>query len=405
MQGIAHLFACPSTLKHLIHKHADAIAVVEKKNSEYRYTYVNETMNHFHHHLKGSRLEDVHDSDELKILIRFFEVADRRESPVTVTLSSRELMIHSLIPAQVYLLVEQVYSNNDQRNFQSMVDLSPDAIFVHDESHRILYVNDAGVKLLEAKSKSDLLGLSVNGFIQDEQELEVKQRLQKIFADEFASPTPLERKVKQMNGRIIEVELHGSKVQFDGKAAIQTICRNITDRRIRQERLEEMAYYDQLTKVSNRRYFFDQLQIELDAIKDRSSILSLLFIDMDNFKEINDQYGHQIGDDVLVIFTKRVQQMLRETDTFSRLGGDEFVVLLTNLHSSEDAEKIASRIMNKITQSISVQGQQLSISVSIGIAICPDHGLNRDTLLTKADQALYEAKKKGRKCVKVYQDE
>jgi diguanylate cyclase (GGDEF)-like protein len=191
-------------------------------------------------------------------------------------------------------------------------------------------------------------------------------------------------------------------IDYPRSEAVQVVCRNITERKERLNQLEEMAYYDQLTNISNRRCFFQQLQIELEEAEENQSILSVLFIDLDNFKEINDRFGHQTGDEVLVIFTKRVKQMLRSTDTFSRLGGDEFVVLLSNLRSAKDPQTIANRMMERITQRLSIDGQTLYISVSIGIASYPEQGTSREMLLTNADQALYEAKKKGRKCVEVY---
>lgn len=144
---------------------------------------------------------------------------------------------------------------------------------------------------------------------------------------------------------------------------------------------------------------------ELEQAEEDQSMLALLFIDLDNFKQINDRYGHQIGDEILVIFTKRVKQKLRDSDTLSRLGGDEFVILLTSITSGDQPNKVADRIMNSITKPIFKEGRAIHISASIGISIYPDHGRDRNDLMTRADRALYDAKERGRSRISVSTEE
>lgn len=402
MQGIAQLLNTPSLLEEWLHSLNVPIGIIEKNNHTYTYTYMNQTMKRVCIGAVGDALVHVHSEEERRILELALQKSE--ETGIYEGYSRpHSLKIHA-IGKRAFLVQWSLdeASTNSLENYRSIVDNSMDSIVVHDENDQIVYVNPAGVHLMGATHESECLGLNVMGLIQDEPESSVQKRLRRILDKDMDTSAPLERKIKRIDGSIIEVELTGSRVVFDGKPAIQTVCRNISERRKKQSRLEEMAYYDQLTQVSNRRYFFNKLQMELEAVDVKHTILSVLFIDLDNFKDINDQYGHKVGDDVLVIFTKRVQQMLRDTDTFSRMGGDEFVVLLTNLHSKEAPAQVAERMIERIKQPIFIDDKELHISVSIGIAMYPDHGTTKETLLTRADHALYEAKNNGRKCVEVY---
>ncbi|MCA0971223.1 sensor domain-containing diguanylate cyclase [Halobacillus litoralis] len=405
MQGIANLLNAPSMLEEWLNSLDLAIGIVEQNGGSFTYTYVNQKLKKSHSTAVGKSIDEVYRKEEKEYLLTALEQAEKNGHHEVTISRPGWLQVYAIPSTSSYLLQwnHPRTSETQTGNYQSMVDQNTDSIFVHDEEDRIVFVNPAGVQLVGAESCGECIGMSVHGFIQDEPQSDVQNRLDRVFESEFSILPPIERKIKRFDGRVIEVELTGSKVIFDGKPAIQTICRVISERRRKQNRLEEMAYYDQLTQVSNRRYFFKKLQLELQEIDQTDSLLSVLFIDLDNFKDINDQYGHKIGDDVLVIFTKRIKQMLRETDTFSRLGGDEFVVLLTDFQAASVPEQVAERMIERIQQPIVLNGHELQISVSIGIAIYPDHGVTKDILLTRADQALYEAKNNGRKCVEVYQ--
>ncbi|WP_079477746.1 sensor domain-containing diguanylate cyclase [Halobacillus salinus] len=403
MQGIAHLLNTPSLLEEWLHAVDLPIGIVEQEEHFYTYTYMNKTMQRVTSRSAGLLITGVHNETEASMLEEGLHKALQTGCFEHAT-PPFLFKIYAIPTTGSFLIQFQRDGLRKQKleNYESIVHNSLESIFIHDKNGHIVYLNPAAVALLGAKNTSECIGRSVRGLIQDEPESDVQKRLRLILESKWSKTAPIERKIKRVDGEVIEVELTGSKVTFDGKPAVQTVCRNISERRRKQSRLEEMAYYDQLTQVSNRRYFFEQLKSELEACEEADTILSVLFIDLDNFKDINDQHGHHVGDDVLIIFTKRVKQMLRETDTFSRLGGDEFVVLLTNLHSTNAPEQVAERMIERITQPIVVGGKELHISVSIGIAMYPGHGTTRDNLLAKADQALYEAKNNGRKCVSVY---
>ena len=161
--------------------------------------------------------------------------------------------------------------------------------------------------------------------------------------------------------------------------------------------IESMAYHDCLTEVYNRRFFYTLAEKYIESAKREQSILGLMFIDINNFKFINDSYGHEAGDKALVQVAKILSQVSRKNDTGARYGGDEFLILLPNLLSPQNFKIIASRIHEHPERFIKLRGEEIELSFSIGISHFPDDGDSIDQLICKADQSMYAAKsrKKG----------
>jgi diguanylate cyclase (GGDEF)-like protein len=163
------------------------------------------------------------------------------------------------------------------------------------------------------------------------------------------------------------------------------------------ETLAHQASHDSLTGLPNRAFFEGRLMRALRNANRLNERVAVLFLDSDRFKEINDNFGHAAGDAVLVAVAKRVRAQLREEDLVARLGGDEFAVLLTPLHKTEDAERIADKIIASMDAPIVLPGDHQTLtSLSIGIAVYPDHGVTPGTLLNAADEAMYQAKRLAR---------
>ncbi|VVP70633.1 Diguanylate cyclase DgcN [Pseudomonas fluorescens] len=163
------------------------------------------------------------------------------------------------------------------------------------------------------------------------------------------------------------------------------------------ETLAHKANHDSLTGLPNRAFFEGRLMRALRSANKLNERVAVLFLDSDRFKEINDSFGHAAGDAVLVAVANRVRAQLREEDLVARLGGDEFAVLLTPLHKTEDAERIADKIIASMEEPIALPGtSEVLTSLSIGIAVYPDHGATPGTLLNAADGAMYQAKRLAR---------
>jgi diguanylate cyclase (GGDEF)-like protein/PAS domain S-box-containing protein len=184
----------------------------------------------------------------------------------------------------------------------------------------------------------------------------------------------------------------------DGHGAITgviAIAENVSERD-RARSLEEAAYKDPVTGMPNRRLFDDRLVGSVDATRRRSDTFAVLYIDLDDFKAINDSHGHHVGDAVLTAVGLRLRVCVRETDTVARLGGDEFGVLLSSLESSGYAEEVAERILATLRQPLVAADRMFFVRASIGISKFPDDGPDATALQRKADAAMYRAKQKGK---------
>lgn len=162
----------------------------------------------------------------------------------------------------------------------------------------------------------------------------------------------------------------------------------------------QLALYDALTGLPNRKLITERLTHAIARAKRNHAHLALLFIDLDKFKPVNDEYGHAIGDLLLKDVARRLQGCMRESDTVARLGGDEFVALLTEVSEKHNAEIAATKVLHALTQPFNIAGHHIEIAASIGVAIYPEHGEDQNMLLKSADMAMYDAKNSGRSMVR-----
>ena len=180
---------------------------------------------------------------------------------------------------------------------------------------------------------------------------------------------------------------------------LMAICQDVTARRAAEEHATHLSQHDGLTGLPNRSLLRDRLQrTVLQAVRDRSR-LALLFIDLDRFKEVNDSLGHEAGDDLLRLVAQRLKQAVRDSDTVGRLGGDEFVVLLPQLHSADEARRVADKLLQTMQAPFSLRNTPVTVSASIGVSLYPDDGQDGDELMRHADSAMYRAKGSGRDAV------
>jgi diguanylate cyclase (GGDEF)-like protein len=183
---------------------------------------------------------------------------------------------------------------------------------------------------------------------------------------------------------------------------IRSYLFDITERKRAQEKLQYQAFHDSLTNLPNRAFFNEQLAIALANAKRNRNLMAVMFLDLDGFKNINDTFGHAIGDRLLQSFAKRLSACLRGGDTLSRWGGDEFTILLPQIRSAEDTIRLAQRILNELKQPFEISENQPYVKSSIGIALYPQDGQDAETLVKHADAALYRAKEQGRDRYRFY---
>ena len=200
-----------------------------------------------------------------------------------------------------------------------------------------------------------------------------------------------------------ELDMPHGKIYYEARIShlpeyeqIVAIVRDISEQHNSAEAIRRHAYYDALTSLPNRFLALDRLSQLLNEAKRNNEKIGILFIDLDDFKKINDTLGHEIGDKLLVQSSSRLTEGVREEDTVGRLGGDEFVILLRHLNESKNALNITENLLKAFRESFKIDGRELLVTLSVGIAIYPDNGNSTSELLRNADIAMYQAKDLGR---------
>jgi diguanylate cyclase (GGDEF)-like protein/PAS domain S-box-containing protein len=207
--------------------------------------------------------------------------------------------------------------------------------------------------------------------------------------------------IQRNNGaglRYVDARVSGILDSRRGVVGFVLMLSDVTDQKRAEDTIRYMAYHDMLTKLPNRTLFMERLELELARARRNASILGLMLLDLDRFKEINDSLGHSIGDELLKALAQRLTGLLRATDTVARLGGDEFLFLLPDIHAREDAGVIADKLLTALAAPLQVDNHELRVTGSIGVAVYPEDGRTQDELVKNADRAMYRAKERGKNC-------
>jgi diguanylate cyclase (GGDEF)-like protein/PAS domain S-box-containing protein len=201
---------------------------------------------------------------------------------------------------------------------------------------------------------------------------------------------------RRKNGEVFPAEVQLSAFEYGNERVLQATVRDITERKQAEERMHYLAHYDTLTSLPNRILFMDRLDQEIRKANRSGVALTLLYVDLDQFKEVNDTLGHYVGDALLVEAARRIVSCVRNSDTVARLGGDEFTVILPGVADTSRVGRVAQIIIAALTEPFQVGGETVYISASIGITAYPSDAADAESLLKNADQAMYVAKNGGR---------
>jgi len=306
---------------------------------------------------------------------------------------------------QLNMLQQQIQQSlyASQNILQAFMDNSPAIIYIKDREGKFLQVNReferfAGLRNEEiiGKTGSTLFSLLLEEPFSkyDHEVLENSQSKQYEETLEFAEGAQVFLSIKfPLNS------LDGSNFAICG------ISTEITERKRVEAELEHLAAYDMLTDLPNRSLFMGLLSKTLSCRRQRKFCHALLFIDLDNFKNVNDSLGHYFGDELLKGVAKRLLKCIRNEDTVSRIGGDEFVILLQGINNHSDAADVSNKIIAALESPFEIESKSINTSASIGIVIFPDNGTTAETLLRKADTAMYHAKSCGRNTFQFYNEE
>ncbi len=281
------------------------------------------------------------------------------------------------------------------------------AITITDPQHIILQVNKAFTEVT-GYSKNEVIGQPISILQSGRQSKTFYKKMWKNLNETGQWDGEIWNKRK--NGEIYPQWLTITRV-CDNEGKVTHFIGNFTDiteRKKAEEQIQYQAHYDSLTNLANRRLLQDRLKTAIAASQRHNWIGAILFLDLDHFKNINDSFGHPVGDALLVEVAQRLKNSVREEDTVARLGGDEFIVMLCQLSDKVDeaenkAEHLAQVIIENLTKQVNIESHQLHISTSIGITLFSDMNNNSDDILKYADLALYQAKNSGRNTYKIFE--
>jgi len=277
------------------------------------------------------------------------------------------------------------------------IDLEGKITFANPKSCELL---DIDYKALISSNLQDFFVFEVNEVLADtdEKNNDVSWKTSKIITSENSFNLSSNERWKTAKGEKFYVEYTSDEAVNSQGHVIGgvVVFQNITQRKKTEQKLHYLANYDSLTDLSNRAYFYDSLNKAILRTKRSNLTLAVLFIDLDHFKFVNDQYGHDAGDALLQYVSIMLRTSVREGDLVARLGGDEFAIILYDIDNSMGVVKVAEKILSKVSEPVDIEGIKLNVSVSIGIAHYEEDTMDIDDLLKAADTAMYGAKTNGR---------
>jgi diguanylate cyclase (GGDEF)-like protein/PAS domain S-box-containing protein len=273
--------------------------------------------------------------------------------------------------------------------YKSVIEGSREGIVVT-QDFKIIFANPYFCEISGYRLE-ELSNISIEHYFHEEDRQRVMENHTKRIAKQKAENRYNVRFLTK-SGETIWVEISGALIFWGEKPATLNFIVDVTQRIESERKIKHMAHHDALTGLANRWLLDDRLDRQIALSQRDKSSFSLLFVDLNKFKPINDTYGHEAGDTVLKIVAQRLVGLLRESDTIARIGGDEYVILLTHIKSHEDAQKIAQKIHNLFSEPFDVTHPSIYLTCSIGIALFPHDGTTRDALYTHADQSMYQNK-------------
>lgn len=308
------------------------------------------------------------------------------------------------IVASLRDVTEQREAEESMRILSSAVAQSHGAVMITDSSGVIEYVNPR-YTLITGYERAELIG-TVARLLEFSDAVDAEQRGMRECINAGAIWTVTMRGARK-NGEQFWQAVSASPVLNDSGLLTHIVVSidDTSQQRAIHAQMEQLAFYDPLTGLENRRLFKDRLEQSIKQVRRSKNVMALLFIDLDNFKHVNDNFGHDAGDELLVAVAKRLKQCVREEDIVARLGGDEFTVILANLHDSKSASSVASKIIATLQVPFPIGKHEFNISGSIGITVAPDDAMDANELMRNADLAMYRAKSMGRNNSQFYTED
>jgi len=323
-------------------------------------------------------------------------------------MNSKSTLIFSLIYSVIALALSlilykyvakviriQKQEHEQLHKFKLIIDNSPNSIIITSLNDTIEYCNQQGLEMTGFDQET-ILGQNPRQWLAEQASEQTYDEIIAITAKGGIWQGELLNKHKEGKLYWARTSIFPVKNQQEVISSYIAIQEDVTQQKKDQEKIRFLANHDPLTGLPSLRLGMDRLEQAILAATRHKLTMALMFIDLDGFKEINDQFGHMAGDAVLIEVGQRIIFETRDTDTIARIGGDEFMVVLTNVRKPEAISKVANKILGRLKEPFYFKNNELTIGASIGISLCPQHGSSSSILLQKADEAMYQVKKSGK---------
>ena len=287
-------------------------------------------------------------------------------------------------------IAERLSAGEQATFFCTLVDSALDAIIAHRADGTIIWANQGASELL-GYDLEELMRLKPYEWVAPSQLKSAPRRIETILRN---GQLTFESSVQRKNGGLVETEVSTRRVDTALGPVVVAVIRDISEWLISKRTLEHLAYHDALTGLANRAQFDERLASAIADSRRFGDILGLAYLDLDQFKPVNDRFGHDVGDEVLIEVGRRLKEEVRVQDTVARIGGDEFVMILPRLSSPDELENVASRLVACIKEPVETSGgHTVMITASVGLSRFDPIEDDARSLLVNADIAMYAAKK------------
>ncbi len=306
-----------------------------------------------------------------------------------------------------------------EQRYRFIVNNSPDIIYMLDDQGRFSFINERVTALL-GYAAEEVIGMHYSELVHEEDLEKARFAFAERRTGSRASQNVEFRLLckggsqpyRYFESRSITIELSAMGMYREGPMSTASgefvgtygVARDISERKRAEEIINYQLYHDLLTKLPNRALFQDRLSLAISQARRNGTRLAVMFLDMDRFKVVNDSLGHLAGDQLLQTVAARLDACLRESDTLARVGGDEFNLLVPDIDGPEDVAQVARKIMERLKEPVVLEGFEVFVSFSIGIALFPDDGQSMETLIKHADMAMYHIKGRGKNGYEFFSD-
>ncbi len=335
---------------------------------------------------------EVGSSDEVGQLARSFNLMIDRLAAEQWELETFNRELERRVDDRTREVTEQLEERKRaEERYRLLFDRNLAGVYIARTDFTVVSCNDACARVFGYDTASEFIELS--GKIAYAFERDRDAILRRLHAEGIVTNEEVELRGRE--GQSVWALENVRLIESSTGASLEGILLDVSDRKRAEEEIAYRAYHDPLTDLPNRALFLDRLTVAIAHAERQHRALAVLFIDVDDLKMVNDTLGHATGDELLNRLAGRLSDMIRRGDTVARVGGDEFVILLPDINTEHDAASIAQKLLERIGQPFVVNGEELHVTASVGVALYPSDGVDAETLIRNADGAMYRVKEKG----------